>query len=37
MEVNMPADALPQPYSENTTMSICIGAKNKLVYYLGDA
>ncbi|MDP9079684.1 MAG: biopolymer transporter ExbD [Bacteroidota bacterium] len=35
MEVNMPADAPPQPYAENTTMSICIGAKNKLVYYLG--
>lgn len=35
MEVNMPADAPPQPYSENTTMSICLGAKNKLLYYLG--
>jgi len=35
MQVNMPADAPPQPYAENTTMSICLGAKNKAVYYLG--
>ena len=35
MEVNMPVDAPPQPYAENTTMSICLGAKNKAVYYLG--
>lgn len=35
MEVNMPADAPPQPYSENTTLSICLGAQNKAIYYLG--
>jgi biopolymer transport protein ExbD len=35
MEVNMPVDAPPQPYAENTTMSICLGAKNKAVFYLG--
>ena len=35
MELNMPVDAPPQPYAENTTMSICLGAKNKAVYYLG--
>jgi biopolymer transport protein ExbD len=35
MEVNMPSDAPPQPYAESTTMSICLGAKNKAVYYLG--
>jgi biopolymer transport protein ExbD len=35
MVLNMPVDARPTPYAENSTMSICLGAKNKLIYYLG--
>jgi len=35
MELNMPVDAPPQAYAENTTMSICLGAKNKAIFYLG--
>ncbi|HVW98062.1 MAG TPA: biopolymer transporter ExbD [Mucilaginibacter sp.] len=35
MELNMPVPASPEPYAESSTMSVCLGAKNKAVYYLG--
>lgn len=35
MGVVMPADGPPGAVGENSTMSICLGAKNKAVYYLG--
>ena len=35
MDVVMPADGPPGPVTETSTMSVCLGAKNKLVYYLG--
>jgi biopolymer transport protein ExbD len=35
MDVVMPAAGPPGPVTETSTMSICLGAKNKAVYYLG--
>lgn len=35
MELNMPVGKEPGFVSENTTVSVCLGAKNKAVYYLG--
>jgi biopolymer transport protein ExbD len=37
MDVVMPADGPPGPVSEKTTMSICLGTKNKAVFFLGMA
>lgn len=37
MDVVMPADGSPGPVSEKTTMSICLGAKNRAVFFLGMA
>ncbi|MES2111402.1 MAG: biopolymer transporter ExbD [Bacteroidota bacterium] len=35
MDVVMPADGPPGDVFETSTMSICLGAKNKAVFYLG--
>ena len=37
MEVVMPAAGPPGAVSDKTTMTICLGAKNQAVYYLGMA
>ncbi|HEY8927696.1 MAG TPA: biopolymer transporter ExbD [Mucilaginibacter sp.] len=35
MPVDMPVKDTPEPRGESSTMSVCLGAKNKLIYYLG--
>jgi len=37
MNVVMPADGPPGAVGESTTMSICLGTKNKAVFFLGMA
>jgi len=35
MTLNMPVKDKAEPRGESSTMSVCLGAKNKLIYYLG--
>jgi len=37
MDIVMPADGPSGPVGESSTMSICLGAKNKAVFFLGMA
>lgn len=37
MDVVMPADGHPGPVSDKSTMTICLGANNKAVFFLGMA